>query len=340
MRGSLDAAEIFPPAPQSPEVEPDLKVSIILSPCFSLLPFACLVDSLRFAADTADYSRRIYCHWQVIAPELKPIKASCGIDVNPEQTLDQVNSSDYLIVIGGRLPLSMDVSEETLHFLQQEHSCGRKIIGICTGSFILARAGLLNGYHCAVNDQHLHQMQQLYPQVKSTSKINFLEDNGVITCNGGTSALDLVFSLIETHCGKARAIKALSGLVLDHRHQEYYAVDRPYGHLLSCGNWQVEQAVALMQRNLSEPLSIAKLAVQLNTTTRALNRAFKKHTNDSPSVISRNMRLALGHWLLTNTARSITQISLECGFSDAPHFSRLFKQVYSVPPGRARSARI
>lgn len=328
--------EIFPAAPPAPEIEPDLRVSIILAPCFSLLPFACLVDCLRFAADTADYSRKIYCHWQVIASDLAPIQASCGVDVHPEQTLLQAGPCDYLVVIGGRLPLSMDVSDETLEFLQQEREKGCKIIGICTGSFILARAGLLNGCHCAVNDKHLLQMRRLFPEVKPTSDINFVDDDGVITCNGGTSALDLVFSLIEINCGKARAIKALSGLVLDHRRLEHYVSDRPYGHLLSCGNRRVEQAVALMETNFSKPLSIAMLAKTLNTTTRALNRAFKKHANESPSVICRNMRLAQGHWLLINTVRTITQVSLECGFSDAPHFSRLFKQTYGDSPGRIR----
>lgn len=333
-----DTVELFPPAPQAPQIEPDLKVSIILAPCFSLLPFACLIDSLRFAADTADYSRKIYCHWQILGPDLSPIKASSGVDVIPEQTFELAGRSDYLVVIGGRLPISLEVPDATLEFLRREHGKGCNIIGICTGSFILARAGLLDGRKCAVNDQHLHQMQSLYPKVKPTSNVNFIEDDGLITCNGGTTALDLVFTLIEKHCGKARAIKALSGLVLDHGRLDYYVPDRPYAYLLSCGSWRVEQAVTLMSRNFSKPLSITMLAKQLNISVRALNRAFKKHVNKTPSDICRNMRLAQGHWLLVNTARTITQVSLECGFSDAPHFSRLIKKTYGKSPGRIRES--
>lgn len=332
----LHSAELFPPAPPVPEIEPDLTVSIILAPCFTLLPFACLVDSLRYAADTADYSRKIYCHWQIISADLAAITASCGVDVYPEKTLQVAGASDYVVVIGGRLPFSLDVPDATLEFLREERSRGSKIIGICTGSFVLARAGLLDGRNCAVNDQHLHQMRSLYPKVKPTSNIKFLDDDGLITCNGGTASLDLVFTLIETHCGKARAIKALSGLVLDHRRLDQYVPDRPYEYLLSCGNWRVEQAVTLMERNFSKPLSITMLAKNLNTSVRALNRAFKKHADDSPSVICRNMRLAQGHWLLRNTVRTITQVSLECGFSDAPHFSRLFKKAYGASPGGIR----
>lgn len=330
------STEVFSPAPPAPEIEPDLRVSIILSPCFTLLPFACLVDCLRYAADTSDYSRKIYCDWQIIAPDLAPIQASCGVDVNPEKTLDQAGSADYLVVIGGRLPQSLEVPAETLDFIRQERDMGCRVIGICNGSFILAQAGLLNGCNCAVNDQHLNQMKMLFPEVKPTTDVNFINDNGIITCNGGTSALDLVFSLIETHCGKARAVKALSGLVLDSRLLEHYVPDRPYGHLLSCGDWRIEQAVALMEKNFSNPLSITMLANRLNTSVRALNRAFKNHANESPSEVCRNMRLAQGHWLLVNATRTITQISLECGFSDAPHFSRLFKNKYGESPGYVR----
>ena len=205
----LGSTEIFPPAPPAPEIEPDLRVSIILSPCFTLLPFACLVDCLRYAADTADYSRKIYCHWQVIAPNLNPIQASCGVDVNPEQTLQQAGSADYLVVIGGRLPMTLEMPDETLEFIRQERDKGCGVIGICNGSFILAQAGLLDGCNSAVNDQHLNQMKMLFPEVKPTTDVNFIDDNGIITCNGGTSALDLVSSLLEAHCGKAQAVKAL-----------------------------------------------------------------------------------------------------------------------------------
>ncbi len=330
--------DIFPPAPMAPDVEPDLRVAIILTPCFSLLPLACLLDCLRFAADTADYSRKIYCHWQIIAPEIAPIQASCGVEIYPEQTFQQAESCDYLIVIGGRLPMAMDVPATTLDYIKREHEGGRKIIGICTGSFVLARAGLLDGRKCAVNDLHLHQMRALYPSVQSITDVNFIDD-GIITCGGGTTSLDLVFSLIESHCGKVRAQKALAGQVLDRRQLEEFNPERLYGHLYSCGNWRVEQAVNLMEQNFSKPLSIAVLAARLNTSVRALNRAFQKHADDVPSVICRRMRLAHGHWLLVNTARTITQIALECGFADAPHFSRMIKKAYGMTPGRVREVR-
>ena len=334
-----DLAAIFPPPPPAPSIEPDLKVSFILSSKFTLLPFAGFIDCLRHAADEIDYSRQVYCQWQVIAPRIEPIHASCGVPVLPELTFKEAGAVDYLVVCGGRLPWSMDVPHETLAFVRESYKKGTTIIGLCTGSFIVARAGLLAGKSCAVHVIHRKQFESLFPDSHPVTDRNFLNEDGIITCHGGTSTIDLACTLIEAHSGKVRAVKALNGLVFDQRRQAHHMPHRPFEHLASCGNWRVEQATVLMEQNFSNPFSVSSLAERLNTSERELNRAFIKHANDSPSVICRNMRLAHGHWLLTSTNRTITQIAFECGFSDGPHFSRWFKQTYGEPPNLFRKRR-
>ena len=335
----IEQAKIFPPAPPVPSIKPDLRVAFILSSQFTLLPFAGFIDCLRHAADEADHSRQIYCQWRVIAPKIAPIHASCGVSVLPELTLKEAGVTDYLAVCGGRLPWSMDVPDETLTFLHEAYAKGTTIIGVCTGSFIVARAGLLAGKSCAVHSMHRKQWKSLFPDTQTITDRNFVIDDGIITCNGGTSTIDLACTLIEAHSGKARAIKALTSLVVDHRRTEHYMPHRPFDHLASCGNWRVEQATALMEQNFSNPFNVAMLAERLNTSERELNRAFKKYAHDSPSAICRKMRLAHGHWLLINSNRTITQIALECGFSDGAHFSRWFKQTYGESPSLFRERR-
>ena len=114
---------------------------------------------------------------------------------------------------------------------------------------------------------------------------------------------------------------------------------RPFGYLSSCGNWRGEQAITLMERNFSNPYSVEDLAARLNTSERELNRAFKKVNREPPSAIYRSMRLAHGQWLLLNTSRTVTQISLECGFSDGAHFSRWFRNAYGETPTQFRTRR-
>lgn len=334
-----DLADIFPLPPPAPPIEPDLRVSFILSPGFTLLAFAGFIDSLRHAADEADYNRQVHCRWTVMAPDLEPIRASCGVPVTPDELIDEDTEVDCVVVVGGQLPSCLDLPDKTYDYLRAAHAKGTKIVGLCTGCFIIARAGLLDGKSCAVHVEHRIQFQRLFRNIHTKTDMIYVDEGGVMTCPGGTSAIDLAYALIESHCGKARAAKALASMLVDRHRTSDHMPHRMYGHLSSCGNWRVEQAVMLMERNISNPFSVANIAALLNTSERELNRAFSKVSNETPSTISRNMRLAHGHWLLLNTSRTITQISMECGFSDGAHFSRWFKKAYTETPTQFRAQR-
>lgn len=129
---------------------------------------------------------------------------------------------------------------------------------------------------------HRAQFETLFSDAYFTTDRNYLSDQGTITCNGGTSTIDLAGEIIEIHCGKARA---LNGLVVDSRRTAHHMPHRPYAHLASCDSWRVEQVTTLMEQNFSIPFNISALANQLNSSMRELNRAFKKHTYGSPSEI-------------------------------------------------------
>lgn len=330
---------LFPDPPVLPDVEPDLRVGFILSPRFTLLPFAGFVDSLRHAADVADYGRQIYCHWKVVAPDLAPITASCGVEVRPHERFPEPTAFDHLVVVGGQLPNALEHPAATHAYLRAAYDANVSIVGLCTGSFVIAEAGLLDDRRCAVHIEHRSQLKRLFPATRPETDQIYINDAEVITCPGGTSAIDLAFSIIETHCGKARAIKGLTSLLVDKHRAAHHMPHRPYGNLAACGNRRVEQAIELMERRFSAPYSIAELAGKLNSSERELNRAFKQHAGEPPATVWRNMRLAHGHWLLLNTTRTVTQIALECGFADGAHFCRWFKRLYKESPVAFRQRR-
>ncbi|MFT5657123.1 MAG: transcriptional regulator GlxA family with amidase domain [Gammaproteobacteria bacterium] len=335
-----EIAPLFPPPPPPPEgLSADLSVGIILAPHFTILPFAGFIDSLRHASDIIDHSRQIYCAWTIIAHAIEPIRASCGLEVLPQTVLPDVDQFDYLVIVGGYLPWCLNLHPESYDYIQQATKKSIPVIGLCTGSFILARAGLLDKRRCCVHPEHQEQFNQLFPTVETITDQPFVIDNGVITCPGGIASLELAFSLVETHCGKARAIKGLKSLlVTNHRLTEHILV-RPYEQLSSCGNRRVEKAVELMELNFSAPYPIAKLARIIGISVRELNRAFIQHAGEPPSAVWRNIRLAHAHWLLINSSRTVTEIAFECGFADSPHFSRWFKKTYDETPNDFRSRR-
>ena len=109
---------LFAAPPLPPAIEPDMRVGFILSPRFTLTPFAAFIDCLRHAADEADFSRQVYCHWKIVAPTLDPVTASCGVEVRPHALLSVDETFDHLVVIGGLLPASLEHPEETLRYLR------------------------------------------------------------------------------------------------------------------------------------------------------------------------------------------------------------------------------
>jgi len=317
---------------ESWDIEPDIKVGFILSPRFTIIAFASFIDCLRHAADEADHSRQIFCRWSIIASSLDPVEASCGVAVIPQQLFPDPASFDYIIVVGGLLPMCMDLPAVTYQYMRTARASNVSIIGLCTGSFVLANAGLLDGFRCAVHFEHRKQFSEMFPDSHPVSDQIYVEDRGMITCPGGTAPIDLAFKLIEKHCGKARAVKGIISLLVDLHRSEKHMPHRPYDSLTGCGNWRVEQAVEIMQRNLTRSFGIIELAHRLGTSLRELNRAFRKHADATPATIWRNIRLAHGHWLLVNSTRNVTPIALECGFSDGAHFSRWFKKSYGESP--------
>lgn len=331
--------ELFPAPPPIPELQPDMRVGFLLSPRFTLLAFASFVDCLRLAADESDFSRQVYCQWTVIAPSLAPVTASCGVEIRPQATFSDPRDFDYIVVVGGLVPSCLELPDAAFIYLREAYNAGVSIVGLCTGSFILGKAGLLDDRRCAVHSEHSAQFKYLFPKTRPVTDKMYVEDDGLITCQGGTSAIDFVFTLIEAHCGRARMMKGLTWLLVDRHRTAPLTPHRPHARLSVCGNQWVEQAVGFMEQRISSPCSIASLARKLGTSERELNRAFALCAKEPPQAVWRKMRLAHGHWLLLNTTDTVTQIALECGFSDGSHFSRWFKNTYGETPAEFRGRR-
>lgn len=302
------------------------------------MAFASFIEGLRHAADEADFSRQIYCHWTVVAPNMDPVSASCGVSVCPHETYQDASRFDHLVVVGGLVPHCLNVPSETLEFIQQAHRQKVTIVGLCTGSFILGQAGLLEQRLCSVETSHLSQLKALFPGVIAETERSYVIDD-IATSRGGMASLSLIFALLESHCGRARARKAMTALQPVRAAHEQDKLRQPYAHLSACGVRKIELAMEIMEKHISSPLKISMLAEQINTSTRELNRLFSKHAGKPPTEVWRDIRLAHGHWLLLNASRTVTQIALECGFADGAHFSRWFRRCHGESPVECRDRR-
>ena len=331
---------LFPRPVDLPVREPELRVAFLLAPRFSLLPVASFLDALRHAADEADFSRQIYCSWKIVGrKKSEAVESSCGLAVQIEAEFPDPSDFDFLVVAGGQLPHCLDVGDEVLEYIRRARRAGVGLVGICTGGFVLAKAGVMSGHRCSVHVEHERQLRGLYPEVIPVTDQIIVSDNGILTCPGGSSALDLACSLIRAQCGRSRAIKAMTSLMAGRGRTAELAPDHEYAHLASCGHHKVEQAVGMMMNHLSTPFAIGDLADRLGITESGLHAAFLQRAGTGPQEVWRNIRLTNGRWLLMNGNRTVTQVAFECGFADAAHFSRWFKRKFKQTPSAFRKVR-
>jgi len=197
------------------DAEAKLSVAFVLLNEFTLFAFSGFVDALRIAGDDFDNSRQRECRWTVIAPTLQPVRANCGVEITPWETFPDPAQFDYVVVIGGRMEPQRNTDPRILEYLRRCADQGVSIIGVCTATFVLARAGVMKGRRCCVHWNARSDFEAEFPGLDVESDTIFLEDHDRITCPGGQSSADVALHLIAKHCGSASARKAAAGMVLE-----------------------------------------------------------------------------------------------------------------------------
>jgi transcriptional regulator GlxA family with amidase domain len=311
------------------------RVGVILAEHFTLSAFAVFIDHLRLAADEGDRSRPVHVQWSIMASRHESIPASCGVMIEPTTGFLPPESLDYVVVVGGILHAGPQIDEATSRYLREVAAKGIALIGICTGSFILCRAGLMQGRRSCVSWYHYQDFLEAFPDHEVIADRLFLADGPRITCAGGAGAAALATHLIEHHLGRAVAQKASQVLLFDRPRAGSEA--QPHPPLSeTVSEPRVRRALLLMEQNLTRPVGIATVADELGVSVRQLERLCREHVGMGPASLYRQLRMRYAHWLVENTDRSVTDIAIEAGFADCAHFSRQFKDAYGLSPSTRR----
>jgi transcriptional regulator GlxA family with amidase domain len=316
----------------------NLSVAFLLLPDFTLSTFAGFVDVLRIAADEADGSRQLHCRWTILGADRAPVKSSCGVEITPWELIGGPLDTDYTIVVGGLLRGHARIDRRILSYLRQVDERGGTLVGICTGSFALARAGLMQGHRCCVHWFHLQDFMGTFPDHRVAADSVYAVDGRRITCAGGQGAIDLAVYLVERHCGRDMALKVTSGMVVSAargpKHPQPHAELQWFREIKSS---LVQRAILTMEQHLlARPVIVQLVAATLGVSSRTLVRGFKKSFNLSPSAFFRAMRIAHCRWELLNTKKLSGRIAVDHGFADASHFTRVFRKYYGTTPAAAR----
>lgn len=312
-----------------------LSVGFVLAPNFTLLALSAFVDTLRLAADEGDRSRPIRCAWTVLSDTMRPVRSSSGISVNPDSELQDPQHFDYLVVVGGTLSTDL-LSKPMSVYVQQAARAGVPLVGICTGSFVLARLGLMQGRKSCISWFHHEDFRTLYPDLDASSDELFIVDGDRLTCAGGTSVVHLAAHLVKQYCGEAAAEKALRIMIEQTTLPSQFPQPQPL-RTPRTRDLRVRKAMLLMERNLETPLSAEFIARHVGVSVRQLERLFKTEVGCSPSAFALRIRLAHAHHRLLHSPDPVADIALQSGFVNRSHFARSFRLEFGITPSDLRA---
>ena len=303
----------------------------LLLPNYTMMSLASAVEPLRMANELT--GRKLY-EWLLITADGKPVQASDGILSLPDAAITDDPHLDTLIVAGG-LDINHSFSEQHLKWLRSLAKNGTQLGGICTGAFVLARAGLMSGRECSVHWECMATLQELHPDVTCNSQV-FTFENDRVTSSGGTAPLDMMLNLISRTHGLSVASGISEMFILDRVRDQSDQQKVPLKFSLGAAPAKLIEATSLMDANIEEPIALEELASLLNISRRQLERLFKKNLDCSPSRYYLRLRLGRARQLLKQTSLTVIEIASICGFVSMPHFSKCYRTHLGVTPKEER----
>ncbi len=298
------------------------KIAILLFDRFSNLCLANCLEPMR-AANT--FAGRAAYEWRFYTPDGDLVRSSSDLPVMPDASIDQMPRCDTLIVMASYAHLRHDTGQ-TRRLLRAAAQRARVVIGFDSGTWLMASAGLLDGYQATLHADLHEAFSERFHEVDLQSSGHVIDRNR-ITCAGAMTAFGLMHRLIGGHLGQSIAtdIEAL-----------FLAKDAPAQPTLAARDPVVKRALAEMRAQLETPLSLAQLARRLGTSPKTLARRCEAAMGTSPGRIYQHIRLSAAHQMVTEGTASIAEIAVRCGYENPSALTRAFKARFGVPPQALR----
>lgn len=308
-------------------------MGFLILPKFSLIALSCVMEPLREANWVSGKS--LY-EWVLLTPEGPRVHASNGTCLTIDNGLEAATGCDMLIVCAS-FDLERYSTPEVLSALRKLARHGTNLGSIDTGSYVLAKAKLLDDCQATIHWENATSFSEQFPRVKATSDI-FTIDKDRWTCSGGSSGIDMMLHLIHLQhgpeiCAGVAECAILSGVREAHTEQRPSLRDR-----LNKSDPSLIAAIQVMEANYAERLTVPEIAAQTGISQRQLERVFQNHLGVTPNAYYIRLRLERARSLLRQTSLQANTIAASCGFSSQAQFSRMYRALFGVPPSKDRTA--
>ncbi|MVO17372.1 GlxA family transcriptional regulator [Parasedimentitalea huanghaiensis] len=296
---------------------------ILLFDHFSNHCLANTVEPLR-AANTL--SRKSLYRWRFLTLNGDPVFSSSGMQVAPHGALRD-GAGTTLMVMPSYEFRNLD-RWETTRGLRDAARRYTRLAGLDTGSWLLASAGLLDGYRATIHWEELTGFAERFPEVNAVRE-RYVIDGDRITCSGAMAAFDLTMHLIGEDNGQLLAMDVA---------QLFMTQDSARSHSSrSHTSKTVDRASSIMLAHLERPLAISEVARRVGCTQRTLEHRMQAELKTTPQTVYRRLRLNLARKLVSDTDHPVSEIAGRCGYDNPSALTRAFKAEFSITPRQMRS---
>ncbi|ASA54604.1 GlxA family transcriptional regulator [Vibrio gazogenes] len=307
------------------------RIGFLLLNNFTMIALASAVEPLRMANQLS--GKELY-DWYTITEDGESVAASDGITVTPDISINAAPKLDTLIVVGG-VNITRSYTRRQVSWVQ---SLARKHVnlgGVCTGPYLLADAGVMDGYECSAHWECIAALQEAYPRVSCTNNL-FVIDRDRMTSTGGSVPMDMMINMIKRDYGHQLAASISEMFICDRIRGETDYQRIPLRHVLGTAQPKLVEAITLMEANIEETIELDELAAYVGLSRRQLERLFQKYLQCPPSKYYLKLRLFRARQLLRQTSMSIIDIATACGFVSSPHFSKCYRIHIGISPRAER----
>jgi transcriptional regulator GlxA family with amidase domain len=307
-------------------------IGVLIFPDFQLLDAAGPISAFEIAARVAGIAPSI----KVVAATPGPVRSSSGAEMMA-RGLKPSGAISTLIVAGGEGTRASARCERTLAFVQGIAKRGGRVASVCSGAYILAEAGLLDGRRATTHWGRTGDFLRAYPKVKLEADQIFVRDGNIWSSAGITAGIDLALAMVTEDYGEEIAQQTARQLVLYHRRSggqsqfssllELKAPSGRFGKLLT---WARE--------HLDAPLTVEDLAEQAGMSSRHFARTFIAETGTTPSKAIERLRIEVARQRVQSSSEAIERVAQLTGFRDPERMRRAFIRAFGQPPQSLRRA--
>ena len=294
---------------------------------------------LGIAVEVFGLPRPEFKNWyefSVCSPEEGPLSSYGGVQIAPGSSMRSLSTAGTIIVPGWRNPEERP-PEKALRALARAHERGARIVSFCSGAFVLAAAGLLDGRDATTHWMFAEKLAQMYPEARVNPNVLYVHDGNLLTAAGSAAGIDLSLYLIRQDFGAETANRVARRLVVP-PHRDGGQAQFIAQPVTTCEDDGLATLLDWLAGNLSQEHTVASMARRASMSPRTFARKFRDQTGTTPAQWLARERVQFAQRLLETTNISIEHVAIEAGFGTAQLMRFHFQRTLGSTPSAFRNA--